>query len=141
KGGMRPPPGPPQPMKRPVFSAARMIMENPFHGPSGCLDPHRTARHHAALCHSLDHFRLASTRPDGCRPLRLLPLPAVLAATCALAGPALALTARDLSGRIDIDGYTSEFIPADEDVFGIDPRSGQLQESVNDSPWQNNEIY
>ena len=73
--------------------------------------------------------------------LRLRLLPAALVALSALAAPVSALTARDLSARVHLDGYTNEFVPGDEDVFGIDPRSGLLQESRTDSPWTNNEIY
>jgi hypothetical protein len=40
-----------------------------------------------------------------------------------------------------IDGYTGEFIPGDEDIFGIDPSSGGWQEPHDDSKWQNNEVY
>jgi hypothetical protein len=74
--------------------------------------------------------------------LRLRILLAALAALCALAAPAVAKTARDLSGRMHIDGYTDEFITNDEDVFATDPQSGKLQESHSDSKWgENNEIY
>ena len=34
--------------------------------------------------------------------------------------PASARTARDLSARMRIDGYSAEFIAGDEDVFGLD---------------------
>ena len=73
--------------------------------------------------------------------MRLRTLFATLAALTALASAAHALTARDLSGRMRIDGYTKEFITGDEDVFGIDPRSGLDQESRTDSKWTNNEVY
>ena len=72
--------------------------------------------------------------------MRLRTLTAAFAALCLLAAPSHARTARDLSARMHIDGYTNDFITGDEDMFGIDPRSGLLQESLNDSPWQNNEI-
>ena len=70
--------------------------------------------------------------------LRTLILP--LAVTMTLAAPASALTGRDLSARMRIDGYTNEFVPGDEDVFGIDSTRGVLQEARDDSKWQNNEI-
>lgn len=67
----------------------------------------------------------------------------LVAFACLLAAASTshAKTGRDLSTRMRIDGYTNEFIPGDEDVFGIDPRSGQDQESRSDSKWANNEIY
>jgi hypothetical protein len=72
--------------------------------------------------------------------LRLRSLIAAAAVLCALAAPSFARTARDLGGRMTIDGYTSDFLPGDEDVFGYDPASGLLRESPNDSPWANNEV-
>src|SRR5258708_5353826 len=72
-------------------------------------------------------------------PLRLKPLAAALSALCALAAPLHARTARDLSARMHVDGYTNDFA-SDESVFGIDPRSGLPQESGTDSPWANNDL-
>jgi hypothetical protein len=41
-----------------------------------------------------------------------------------------------------VDGHTTDFIPADEDIFRADPVSGLPQESSTDSPWgANEEIY
>jgi len=54
--------------------------------------------------------------------------------------PAQARTARDLSGRMRIDGYSGEFIPGDEDVFGYNSK-GVFEEPSDDSKWQNNEVY
>ncbi len=79
-----------------------------------------------------------------CLTLRLRTYVAALAALSALAAPSLshAKTARDLSARMNIDGYTDEFIARDEDVFGSDPQTGKLQESRTDSKWgENNELY
>ena len=73
--------------------------------------------------------------------MRLRTLLIALAALGSLAAPAAALTARDLSARMHIDGYTNDFVDGDESVFGIDPRSGLPQESHTDSYWQNNELY
>jgi hypothetical protein len=63
----------------------------------------------------------------------------LLAALLSLAPAAHAKSARDLGSRMRIDGYTSDFITGDEDVFGLDPRSGGLQEPNDDSKWGNNE--
>lgn len=73
-------------------------------------------------------------------PLRPTPLlgAALLLALTAL--PVSARTARDLSARMRIDGYTSEFVPGDEDVFGYNAK-GEFEEPADDSKWQNNEIY
>jgi hypothetical protein len=71
------------------------------------------------------------------RPLPFLSLVLVVALS---APPAVAGTARDLSARMRIDGYPSEFVPVDEDVFGYDA-TGALQEAFDDSKWQNNEVY
>lgn len=57
-----------------------------------------------------------------------------------LATPAFARTARDLNARMRIDGYSSDFVAGDEDVFGLSA-SGLPQEARDDSKWQNNEIY
>jgi hypothetical protein len=51
-----------------------------------------------------------------------------------------ARTARDLGARMRIDGYSSDFVPVDEDVFGLSA-SGLPQEARDDSKWANNEIY
>jgi hypothetical protein len=71
--------------------------------------------------------------------LRFPLVPAALAALSLLATPANATTARDLSARMRVDGYTNDFA-ADEKVFGTDPRSGLPQESSTDSPWANNDL-
>jgi hypothetical protein len=75
-----------------------------------------------------------------------LRLPAALALTLALGVtvpvcPAHARTARDLAGRIRVDGYSTEFVFGDEEVFGVDAVRGVLQEGRDDSKWQNNEVY
>ena len=54
--------------------------------------------------------------------------------------PAFARTARDLSARMRIDGYTSEFVADDEIVFGVDTLRALPQELSDDSKWQNNEL-
>jgi hypothetical protein len=64
-----------------------------------------------------------------------------IAVVTPIAPPAFAVTARDLSARMRIDGYTTEFVPGDEDVFGIDSTRGVQQEARDDSKWQNNEVY
>lgn len=51
-----------------------------------------------------------------------------------------ARTARDLNARMRIDGYVTDFVPGDEEVFGLDLR-GVPQEARDDSKWQNNEVY
>ena len=51
-----------------------------------------------------------------------------------LAIPALAVTARDLSARIRIDGFTNDFT-ADESVFGFNAELGAAEEAVDDSKW------
>lgn len=56
--------------------------------------------------------------------------------------PASARTARDLSARMRIDGYSAEFIAGDEDVFGLDSIRQVPQEPRDDSKWgANNEIH
>jgi hypothetical protein len=45
-----------------------------------------------------------------------------------------AISARDLSGRIRIDGFTGDFA-ADEAVFGFNPASSSLEEATDDSRW------
>ncbi len=58
----------------------------------------------------------------------------LLATLLTLAPAAHAKTARDLSARMRIDGYTNEFILGDEDVFGYNS-SGVFQEPRDDSKW------
>ncbi|MEO5616823.1 MAG: hypothetical protein ABIS67_03550 [Candidatus Eisenbacteria bacterium] len=67
-------------------------------------------------------------------------LPALSVALALLASGADARTARDLSSRMRIDGYSSDFASGDEAVFGLDTR-GIAQEARDDSKWQNNEVY
>lgn len=54
--------------------------------------------------------------------------------------PAAARTARNLDARMRVDGYSSDFVPGDEDVFGLTV-SGVPQEARDDSKWQNNEVH
>jgi hypothetical protein len=71
--------------------------------------------------------------------LRLAALLLLAAALFGAARPASAVTARDLSGRIRIDGYTTEFTDS-ERVFGLNP-DGTPQEASDDSKWGvNNDI-
>lgn len=57
-----------------------------------------------------------------------------------LASPALAVTARDLSARIRIDGFTNDFTE-DESVFGVNAEASALEEATDDSRWGvNNDI-
>lgn len=58
----------------------------------------------------------------------------------AACSPAAARTARDLNARMRVDGYSSDFAPGDEDVFGL-TATGASQEARDDSKWQNNEVY
>ena len=61
----------------------------------------------------------------------------VAVAVLALAVPALATTARDLSSRLRIDGFTNDFAP-DEIVFGFNPDANAPEEASDDSnanPW------
>jgi hypothetical protein len=67
-------------------------------------------------------------------------LPALSLALALSASGADARTARDLSARMRIDGYSSDFAPGEEAVFGLDSR-GIAQEARDDSKWQNNEVY
>jgi hypothetical protein len=62
----------------------------------------------------------------------------LIAALLTLSTAAQAMTARNLSDRMRIDGYTDEFIRADEDVFGYNS-SGVFQEPRDDSKWGYNE--
>lgn len=64
----------------------------------------------------------------------------VVLALCVLAGAGHARTGRDLSARIRVDGYSSDFVPEEEDVFGVTV-SGVPEEARDDSKWQNNEVY
>lgn len=54
--------------------------------------------------------------------------------------PADGRTARDLSARMRVDGYASEFLSGDEEIFGLNP-AGVAEEARDDSKWQNNEVY
>ena len=65
---------------------------------------------------------------------------ALLLALVIPAAPAHARTARDLNARMRIDGYVTDFVPGDEDMFGLDA-SGAPEEARDDSKWQNNEVY
>lgn len=71
------------------------------------------------------------------------PIPALLLFAALLAAaPAavLATTARDLSGRIQIDGFTDEFTP-DEVLFGFNEQFEEPEESASDSKWgENNDL-
>lgn len=67
---------------------------------------------------------------------RLLPL--TLVALAAFALPAWALTARDLSSAIRIDGYATDFA-ADEAVFGLNELVNAPEEAWDDSKWGSNE--
>lgn len=89
-----------------------------------------------------DGFPLQSPRPiaGSDRPVRIPCVLALAVSVALLATPALARTARDLGPRMRIDGYTSEFIAGDEDVFGLNP-AGIPEEARDDSKWQNNEVY
>jgi len=71
--------------------------------------------------------------------LRHAALILLVAALPGAAQPAAAATARDLSGRIRIDGFTSDYTDS-EKIFGINP-NGQPQEATDDSKWGvNNDI-
>ncbi len=86
-------------------------------------------------------FRPYLTTFDGSdRAVRLLTALALAVFGLLPAIPASARTARDLGARMRVDGYSSDFIPADEDVFGL-TAGGVPQEARDDSKWQNNEIY
>jgi len=50
------------------------------------------------------------------------------------ASPVFARTARDLSSRIRIDGYTTEWADS-EWVFGYNPRAQAAEEASDDSKW------
>jgi hypothetical protein len=62
----------------------------------------------------------------------------LIAALLTLGTAAHALTARNLSTRMRIDGYTDDFKAGDEDVFGYNT-SGVFQEPRDDSKWGYNE--
>ena len=66
------------------------------------------------------------------RSIRFLLIPLLLVA--ALVAPSAARTARDLSGRITIDGFASDFADSDK-VFGFNAAKNQVEEPVGDSPW------
>ena len=52
---------------------------------------------------------------------------------------AWSVTARDLSGRIKIDGFTNDFSD-DEKIFGFNAAQGLPEEASDDSKWDNNDI-
>jgi hypothetical protein len=83
--------------------------------------------------------RFAGTPTPG-RPLhRAASLLLLIAGIATTAVSAYAVTARDLSGRIRVDGFTSDFQP-DESVFGRNA-DGTLQEAPDDSKWGvNNDV-
>ena len=56
------------------------------------------------------------------------------ALVCLTPAPAEAVTARDLRGRIVVDGFTTEFTD-DEEVFGINAALQEREEPANDSVW------
>ncbi len=62
------------------------------------------------------------------RPLAVL----LLAALCA--APAAAVTARDLSPRIRVDGFTNDFTD-DEKIFGFNSAANAPEEATDDSRW------
>ncbi len=53
---------------------------------------------------------------------------------CAIAPRADAITELDRGGRLEVDGFTSDF-EADEVVFGVNEELNTLEESLNDSEW------
>lgn len=57
-----------------------------------------------------------------------------LAAITLAAPPSFAVTARDLSARMRVDGFTTDFT-SDEAIFGVDPATGAPEEAVDDSKW------
>lgn len=57
-----------------------------------------------------------------------------LAAITLVAAPALAVTARDLSARMRVDGFTTDFT-VDEVVFGFNEQTGAAEEASDDSRW------
>lgn len=60
--------------------------------------------------------------------------------TAVLAGDALALTARNLSARMRIDGFSGEF-ESDERLFGMNEALEEPEESADDSRWgENNDL-
>jgi hypothetical protein len=64
----------------------------------------------------------------------------VAALALAVAAPAGARTARDLSSRMRIDGFTSDFADS-ERVFGVNPSLEEPEESTTDSQWgENNDV-
>jgi len=67
-------------------------------------------------------------------PRNMIRLLVSLVLLCVAAGPALALTARDLSARFTIDGFTADF-EADERVFRFNEQFGEPEEGLNDSKW------
>jgi hypothetical protein len=66
--------------------------------------------------------------------VRSLPLTLIAVLSVALVTPAAARTARDLSQRIVIDGFTADFADSDE-VFGFNEQKTLPEEPVGDSPW------
>jgi hypothetical protein len=64
----------------------------------------------------------------------------IVAALTVLAASAHALTARDLSGRVRIDGFTGDFT-ADERIFGYNETFEEPEEGLADSKWgENNDL-
>lgn len=57
-----------------------------------------------------------------------------LAAITLAAPPSFAVTARDLSARMRVDGFTTDFT-SDEAVFGVDSARALPEEAVDDSKW------
>lgn len=74
-----------------------------------------------------------TTPADGSKTLTLRLL-CSLAAVALSAAPTLAVTARDLSSRIRVDGFTADFT-SDESVFGFNAQLGALEEATDDSKW------
>jgi len=67
-------------------------------------------------------------------------LPLLFASLLFLPASAHATTARDLSARINIDGFTGEYT-SDEAIFGFNEQFGELEEGLSDSKWgENNDI-
>lgn len=96
------------------------------------LDPPVTGRQYARSFQS--RHRLRYSNRTGSSPLRRVAALLLLAAALSgAARPASAATARDLSGRIRIDGFTSDFTDS-ESVFGNNP-DGTPQEASDDSKW------
>ena len=78
-----------------------------------------------------------STRPFEPALRRLLL--AILLLTALAPASAWCVTARDLSSRIRIDGFTNDFSD-DEKIFGFNTAAGLPEEASDDSKWDNNDI-